>query len=372
MATPSTEFYRLDPLTGSHNFLSFVETLDRMSSMEERPQFSILYTGLNYMTILNESKGHVYGDSALRWLGIVLQEECNSPTYRIGGDEFAVILTAKVQSEYEDLVHRLFERLNIEGEQLGIPAPAARIALIHYDEGEQITFYDAMFQLGETVLDLITKRGRTVNIFWARELIKSTATADDQNLENINHSWNVLRAIAKQAINRVLNMGHALDATQKNSFLDSISGLPNMRAALLKLENEISSKQLFAVLLIDGDNIRRYNSISYAAGDELIQKMGGILSENLRPGDFIARWRTGDEFIVILPNTSGEGARIVGERFCSAIREASKAWKFPTSISIGISTYPKYGDNVNALVDVAEAANKRAKDEGKDRVVLAE
>lgn len=100
--------------------------------------------------------------------------------------------------------------------------------------------------------------------------------------------------------------------------------------------------------------------------------MGSVLSEHLRPGDFIARWRTGDEFIVILPNTSGEGARIVGERFCSAIREASKAWKFPTSISIGVATYPKHGDHINALVDVAEAANKQAKDEGKDRVVLAE
>jgi len=139
----------------------------------------------------------------------------------------------------------------------------------------------------------------------------------------------------------------------------------------MKLEKEISSKQSFSVMLIDGDNLRLFNKINYAAGDEAIQKMGAVFTENLRPGDFIARWRSGDEFIAILPNTTGEGARIVGDRFCSGIREASKTWAFPTSISIGIATYPKHGDLVNALVDAAEEANKQAKDEGKDRVVLA-
>ena len=103
----------------------------------------------------------------------------------------------------------------------------------------------------------------------------------------------------------------------------------------------------------------------------MIQDMGAVLSENLRPGDFVARWRTGDEFMVILPKTSSQGAKVVGERFCTALREASKAWKFPTSISIGIAVYPQHGNHLNELTDAAEAANKQAKDEGKDRVVLA-
>ena len=115
MTMPSSEFYRLDPLTGSHNFLSFVEMLDRMSSMQEKPQFSILYTDMNYLSFLNETKGHAYGDSAIRWLGIVLQEESNAPTYRIGGDDFAVILTDGLHADYEELLNRIFARLNREG-----------------------------------------------------------------------------------------------------------------------------------------------------------------------------------------------------------------------------------------------------------------
>jgi len=376
MSLPAAEFYRLDPLTGSHNFLSFVETLDRMSAQGEKLQFSILYTDMNYLQMLNETKGHTYGDSVIRWLGIVLQEESSFPTYRIGGDDFAVILTDGIHPEYEELLNRIFARLNREGEQLGIPSPPAKIALIHFDTDNDFSINDVMFHLAETIRDVKKNKDGTVKIFWARDLIKSTAKADEQSPDTISCSWEVLQSIANQSINRVLLMGRVLDATQKTSYLDSISGLPNMRAALVKIDKAISdassSKLSFSILLMDGDELTRYNNISYAAGDDMIQKISAVLSEKLRPGDFVARWRSGDEFIAILPDTAGEGARVVGERFCSAIREASQTWRFPTSISIGVATYPKHGTDIDTLVDNAERALKKAKDAGKDRVVLAE
>jgi len=369
-----TEFYRLDPLTGSHNFLSFVETLDRMSTQAEKQPFSILYTDLNAFHKLNMTMGHSYGDTVIRWLRIVLQEECNSLIYRIGGDDFAVILANGKHIEHEELLNRIYTRLNREGEQLGITTPTATIALIHFDGRNDFSINDVMFHLWETIYDVKVNMGRTINIYQAKNLLKSKADPDGQQRDN-DYTQKMLRFIANTAISGIVGMGMALDTAQKNSYLDSISGLPNLRAALQKMEKEINnaaqSRQPVAILLIDGDNIKRFNNVSYADGDRMIQDMGKVLSENLRPGDFVARWRTGDEFMVILPNTSGPGAKVVGERFCAAIREASKNWMFPTSISIGIAVYPKHGEHINALVDVAEAANKQAKDEGKDRVVLA-
>jgi two-component system cell cycle response regulator len=138
------------------------------------------------------------------------------------------------------------------------------------------------------------------------------------------------------------------------------------------LQNSITNQKPFALLMIDGDNIRAYNNINYAAGDEMIRDMSAVLKENIRPSDFVARWRTGDEFIVILPDTQVEGARIIGERLRLAIRKASKNWRFPTTISTGIACCPTHGDSLEALIDKAEAANKRAKDQGKNQVVLAE
>jgi diguanylate cyclase (GGDEF)-like protein len=371
MSIPAADFYRLDPLTGGYNFLSFVETLAHMAAQEEKQQFSILYADLNDLGLLNETKGHIFGDSVIHWLGIVLQEECNSTIYRTGGDDFAVILTDGLQADYEELLNRIFARANKEGKQLDLPYPPAKIGLIHFDTCNDISINDVMFHLGEAIYDLKTSESRTIKIFLADDMLKSTAKGDEQDPSTIQRSWEALRSIANQSINRLLLMGRGLDVAQKNSYLDAISGLPNLRAAMVRLEKEIASQQPFAILLIDGDNLRIYNTISYAAGDELIRKMGRLLSENLRPGDFIARWRTGDELIVILPGVSGAGARIAGERFCAAIREAANDWHFPTSITIGVAIYPQDGEQVDVLIDAAETANKRGKEQGKDRVVLA-
>ena len=374
MTLPAVEFYRLDPLTGSNNFLSFVETLNRLSARDEKSQFSILYTDLNYFYTVNESRGQAFGDTIIRWLEIVLREECNAPTYRIGGDDFAVVLANGLHAENEELVNRLYRRLNREGKQLDIPTPPATVALIHFDGENDFSINDVMFHLWETIFDIKENLGRTKNIYQAQNLIKSSAEAHGPN-HNQEYAWKKLQYIANNAIGRIVGMGMALDDAQKNSYIDSISGLPNMRAALYKIEKAIqdaaTSGSTFSILLMDGDNLRKFNSISYAAGDEAIKNMGSVLSEHLRPGDFVARWRTGDEFIVILPNTSIQGAKVVGERFCTAIREASRNWLFPTSISIGIAAHPQHGKHVNALVEAAEAANKQAKDEGKDRVAMA-
>jgi diguanylate cyclase (GGDEF)-like protein len=370
MFTTSVEFYRLDPLTGCNNFLSFVEALAQVSASARQQPFSVLNADLNHLQILNQTRGRSYGDSVIRWMEIVLHEESNAPTYRLGGDQFAVLLTAGTISDHEELSRRIFARLNKEGDQLGIPIPAAKLALIHYDDDDSYSLYDMMFQLGETMFDLYTQRDRTIHIYFARNLIKSQPreTASHPN----SHTEEVLRHIANSTIGHFFFMGKMLDNAQQASYLDGISGLPNMRAALLKLEKEITAKQPFAILLMDGDNIRAYNNVSYACGDDMIRKVSVVLSEKLRPGDFLARWRYGDEFIVILPDTISEGGRIVGERMRLAVKEASLNWMFPITITTGVATYPVHGSDVESMVDAAEKALKIGKHAGKDQVVLAE
>lgn len=372
MFTAPAEFYRLDPLTGCNNFLSFVEKLSQLSALAEKQPFSILHADLNHLYMLNASKGRSYGDSVIRWMEIVLREESRASTYRIGGDQFSVILSSGSTCEHEELSNLIFTRLNREGEQLGIPTPAARIALIHYDDLNHYSLHDMMFQLGETMFNVKSKRDRRIHVFQACDLIKSETQAGETSSRENAYTQEVLRWIANDTIGHLFFMGKMLDTAQQATYLDAISGLPNIRAALLKLEKVIASKQSFTVLLMDGDNTRAYNNISYACGDDMIQKISTVLSEKLRPGDFLARWRSGDEFMVILPNTSGEGGRIVGERFRLSIKEASLNWMFPITITTGVATYPEHGSDVDSMVDAAEKALKKGKDQGKDQVVLAE
>lgn len=372
---PDSDIYRADPITGCYNFLSFVEALDRLSKVRERNSFSLLYLDVNIMGKLNELKGFTYRDSILRWLGIVLRDCCDSDAYRISEDDFAVILTQGDSARREDLLRHILVRLNKEGQQMGLPTPPAAIALIHFDAGYDISINDIFFHLGETVRTVKKEKHRSISIFQARDLMKSKVKTDELDSASLHRSWEVLSFIANRFIDQVLYLGQELDAAQMTSYQDTISGLPNLRAALRKLDQvihaSVASHQIFSVIFIDGDDFHKYNNINYAAGDDVIHKTGQILLSVLRPEDFLARWRTGDEFIIILPNTSAQSARIAAERFRLVIKESSKSWVFPSSISIGIVTFPTNGEDAVTLMEAAESALKRAKAEGKDRVILA-
>jgi diguanylate cyclase (GGDEF)-like protein len=387
MSTPSSELLRIDPLTGCRNFLGFLETylnislsdstnelpseeLLEASGMDHSQYSAILFVDLNNFDLLNKSKGREYGDSVLHWMGLLLAEESNSPAYRLDRDEFAVILNMETREEHAQFMDRMFVRMNREAKLLGFPESPARLALILYDQSPA-NLVVMFMQLREAMVRVKGMEEIDQMIFHVSDFEVSRRWNSAVDLEvSSTASW-----LSYKSICQVLEMGRALDQFQQQAYTDMISGLPNMKAALLNMEETLqtarSTGKPFSLLFIDGDNIRLYNSINYAAGDKMIRDMSAVFKNNLRPNDFVARWRTGDEFMVILPETPAEGAEIIGERFRVAIQEASKGWLFPTTISIGVASYPSHGENINSLIDKAESANKRAKDQGKDQVVLA-
>jgi len=378
MSTLASELLRIDPLTGCKNYLGFLETLTLNSlpdlltaggslpPVEKRHRLSasifsaIMFIDMNDIRMLNKTKGHAYGDSALRWMGILLQEESSCDVYRLGGDEFAVLLKIGTREAHLELVQRIIKRMELEAKLLGFPDTAADIALILFDP-TPTGLETVLVQMGKAMEVVKNNRDFSFMLFNPADIESQSQSAD----------W-----LSFKSIYQVLEMGRILDKTQQEVYTDTISGLPNLKAAMLHMEkaiqNSMVSHKPFSVLMIDGDNIRIYNSINYAAGDEMIRDMSFVFKDTLRPNDFVARWRTGDEFIAILPDTPLEGARIVGERLRLAVKEASRSWRFPVTVSVGISNYPTHGDYVETLIDKAESANKHAKEQGKNQVVLAD
>jgi diguanylate cyclase (GGDEF)-like protein len=391
MSSYSAELLRIDPLTGCKNFLGFLEAglnhsssdLPRdvptmkiiESSIVKRSQYSaVLFIEMKHMRFLNETKGRSHGDSAIRWMGILLGEESNNAVYRLGGAEFAVLLKLNTYSEHEQFMECVLNRMNREAKLLGFPDSPADMALIIYDEAPALD--SMLMQMGEAMVRVKSSDEFRPMIFYATDFnISAQATHTWISAGDSDVSF-AARWLSRKNIYQVLEMGKSLDKVQQDAYTDAISSLSNMKAALLNMERtlqySITNQKPFALLMIDGDNIRVYNNINYAAGDEMIRDMSTVLKENIRPSDFVARWRTGDEFMVILPDTQVEGARIIGERLRLAIKKASKTWRFITTISIGIAFYPNHGETIDILIDKAEAANKRAKDQGKNQVVLAE
>ena len=349
-------FFHVDLLTGCHNLVSFSKALDNNFENSLLEQVSLIVLDMYQLRDINKSKGFEYGDSLLRWLGIAIKDETDATVYRISGDNFVAVLLGK-HKKHQSMAQKLFDRLNSEAQQLELGLPVVRMAVIHFPDSNRLNPPVVWKNLNEKMEE--THAGEPFRVFQADTSEEDSAT---------------LRAIDLMA-KRIETLGGTLQYTFRLAYTDPISSAPNMLAIQRKLDLALSEAILeqkhLCICLIDGDSLKRYNSKGYAAGDDVIRRITNTLSSVLRPSDFLGRWRMGDEFIVILPATHVDQAAMVGERLRASVEQASQGWLFPTSISMGISYYPKHGYTANQLIEAAEKALAQAKMAGKNRVIVA-
>jgi len=311
---------------------------------------------LNNFKVFNDERGHKNGDELLRWVSIVLRDT-QRPVFRIGGDELVVAFPDGEKDENEVLARKIFDRLNRESVQFNWTNPAS-VVLIHFPD-EKFEIADLWIAIGNAIHDVKLNAGRR---FMVDAYANSTSGADHH-----------MRMIVNTLTERLISFASRLDETNQLAYLDPNTQLPNSLAAERELESSIRHAQrtngIFTILFIDGDNLRLYNDISYSAGDGMIRNLGMTLAHHLRPGDFLARWRVGDEFFVILPNTPSNKALLVAERLRSAVENESKSWQIPVSVSIGVADYPAKGTSSHELLFAAEQAEKQAKASGKNQSV---
>jgi diguanylate cyclase (GGDEF)-like protein len=346
---------RIDPLTGAGNLLAFLETFTSRLASSEATDFSLLLVDLNNFMGFNAERGHNVGDAILHWVSIVMRDT-EAPVYRIGGDEIVAVLNNN-HHERETIAKELFDRLNRESAQFEWSNPAS-VMLIHF-QNEKLQIADLWIAISDALFDakVYENRGFVINTY---------SHASSKN----NYQVNVINTLTE----RLLSFANRLDATHQIAYLDPITQLPNSIAAEKEIQRSIQQAQrddlIFSILFIDGDDLRLYNDISYSAGDDMLRRLAQLLTDYLRPGDFIARWRVGDEFLVILPETNAEAACLVAERLRSAVETKSKSWEIPVTISIGVSVYPIHGKTVGELLLAVEKAAKYSKDNGKNQVTL--
>lgn len=183
----------------------------------------------------------------------------------------------------------------------------------------------------------------------------------------------------QQEYNRKLE-GYQRDLEQTNltlesqSCTDGLTGVQNRHAFSDRLEEEIARAVRFkaglSLLILDVDGFKSYNDeYGHPAGDVALQTVARLLQQQARAHDFIARYG-GEEFAVILPNTSAEGALVLGERFRRAMQAA--AWQGRSlTISIGVATVGDEPSSGESLIKSADENLYRAKQQGRNRVVHA-
>ncbi len=161
------------------------------------------------------------------------------------------------------------------------------------------------------------------------------------------------------------------------SFKDEVTGLYNRRFFSIRLEEEVSRYRRFnhpvSVVLLDLDGFKAVNDdLGHAAGDETLRAMAEILLKQSRGINVICRYG-GDEFAVLLVETSKSGARLYADR----IRYVLSTWTFAhgrrVTASFGIASLPEdVAPAADELIRAADEALYAAKRAGKNRVSVHE
>jgi diguanylate cyclase (GGDEF)-like protein len=158
---------------------------------------------------------------------------------------------------------------------------------------------------------------------------------------------------------------------------DALTQVPNRRVLSERLAFEFVRAARYSLslscLLIDIDFFKKVNdTFGHPAGDKVLVEVAAALQRTVRVTDMVGRYG-GEEFMVILPQTTGADARIAAERLRRAVAtRPRKSAELPeVTISIGISSLePPGASSVDELVTGADKALYRAKATGRNRVVL--
>jgi diguanylate cyclase (GGDEF)-like protein len=167
----------------------------------------------------------------------------------------------------------------------------------------------------------------------------------------------------------------AADTITRLASTDELTGLHNRRSF-----NEFFPLTLSAVrrhnhplslISIDLDNFKAVNdTFGHSVGDQLLKEFAALMQKMVRAEDFAVRWG-GDEFIILLPHTTGEAARALAERIRIAF-EQNADWVFPLVVtaSFGVAQLLE-GEQGESLICRTDDALYSAKYDGRNRVVMA-
>ncbi|TVU55125.1 MAG: PAS domain S-box protein [Arthrospira sp. PLM2.Bin9] len=182
--------------------------------------------------------------------------------------------------------------------------------------------------------------------------------------------------VAEQIAMAIANL-NLRETLQHQSIRDPLTGLFNRRYLEEYLNQEIArakrQQHAVGVIMIDVDNFKHFNDIyGHDAGDFVLQKVGEVLKSMVRESDVACRYG-GEEMTLILPSSSLENTSMRAEQIREAIAALVLSHNHQhlgsITASLGVAAFPKHGSLGIDVIQAADVALYRAKNEGRNRVV---
>lgn len=188
----------------------------------------------------------------------------------------------------------------------------------------------------------------------------------------------LLEQIAQQAVLSIQN-ARIHEEVSRQAKLDSLTGVFNHNHFIERLykdtESALTTPNPLSLIMLDIDHFKLYNdTYGHVVGDQVLKLTVQAIQSHIKKTDTIGRWG-GEEFGVILPNTTISQAKMVTDRIRHTLSELplfnveGKTIPKPT-ISQGIGTLPDHTSDADELVIIADRALYLAKERGRDQVAV--
>ena len=188
----------------------------------------------------------------------------------------------------------------------------------------------------------------------------------------------LLEQIAQQAVLSIKNARNYLEATRQAN-LDSLTGVSNHKHLIEILYKEtaaaLPSLTPLSMIMLDIDHFKIYNdTYGHMIGDQVLRLTVQAIQSHIKKIDTVGRWG-GEEFGIVLPNTTTDQAKLVANRIRKTLAELplfnveGKTIPKPT-ISQGIANMPEHTTDADELVIIADRALYRAKEKGRDQIAV--
>jgi two-component system cell cycle response regulator len=186
---------------------------------------------------------------------------------------------------------------------------------------------------------------------------------------------NTLALLARE-VGTVAKTQFLMEQTKLLAQTDGLTQLCNRRQTSATLDSEVARSNRYGMplsfVICDIDHFKLINDrFGHNTGDEVIRQVAGVLSSGIRSIDLAGRWG-GEEFVLLLPSTTLDGAAVVAERLRAAVEALGPFERGPdkVTVSVGVAEHERRRSAIE-LIERADKSLYRAKQQGRNRVELS-